>query len=178
MYTEKLKESMGGIIGSFIIENRELKETDLKEDLQFATQNIYYIMESVTEYKNFRMLLIVGNKKSLFVHIRESTIVGVILKRTANTSLLDLVVRKVLEIPAEGASELEPHPATIEEQVPYFDDSKEEVLPNVPEYARKVLKFVDGNRTIGDIIDLSNLPPEVVLDVILAYRRSSVLHYR
>jgi hypothetical protein len=176
MYTEKLKESMGGIIGSFIIENRELKETDLEEDLQFAIQNIYYIMEAVTEYKRFKMLLIVGNKKSLFVHFHKGAIVGIILKRTANTSLLDLVVRKVLEMPKEGV--IEPHPSTIEEEVPYFDESKEEVLPNVPEYARKVLKFVDGNRTIGDIIDLSNLPPEVVLDVILAYRRSSVLHYR
>lgn len=92
---------MGGIIGSFIIENKEVRETDLEGDLQFAIQNIYYIMEAVTEYKSFKMLLIMGENQSLFVHIRKGIIVGVILESTANIPLLNLVVRKVLEIPKE-----------------------------------------------------------------------------
>ncbi|MBU7013320.1 MAG: hypothetical protein HXS52_09125 [Theionarchaea archaeon] len=69
-------------------------------------------------------------------------------------------------------------PPSLEDQIPYLDKPREQILPNVSQYARQVLQFVDGIRTIREIIDKSNLPPEVVMDVILAHRRSSVLHYR
>jgi hypothetical protein len=176
MYTEKLKETAGGVIGSFIMENGEMKETDLEGDLQFEIQNIYYLIEAVTGKRDFRVLLICGEKRLFFVYIHQRYIVGALLNQAANVPLLTLVTRKMLEAPVE-----EPpvkYPLTFEDMVPVFDEREHEVLPNVPEYARQVLKFVDGTRTIREIINESGLQPEVVLDVIMAYRRSSVIHYR
>ncbi|MGC1120542.1 MAG: hypothetical protein WBA22_05560 [Candidatus Methanofastidiosia archaeon] len=176
MYTEKLKETAGGVIGSFIMENGKMKETDLEGDLQFEIQNIYYLIEAVTGKRDFRVLLICGEKKMFFVYIYQRYIVGALLNQAANVPLLTLMIRKILEAPEEE-SEIE-YPLTFEGNVPVFDENRNEVLPNVPEYARQVLEFVDGTRTIREIIKESGLRREVVLDVIMAYRRSSVLHYR
>jgi hypothetical protein len=37
---------------------------------------------------------------------------------------------------------------------------------------------VDGKRTIKEIIELSSLPANEVIDIILSYRKSSELLYR
>ncbi|MBU6996049.1 MAG: hypothetical protein HXS41_01445 [Theionarchaea archaeon] len=177
MYTEKLKETAGGVIGSFIMENGEMKETDLEGNLQFEIQNIYYLIETVTEKKDFKILLICGESKMFFVYVHPRYIVGALLTHTANVPLLTLITRKMLEAPPEEEPETR-YLSAFEDNVPFFDEHEKEILPNVPEYARQVLKFVDGNRTIREIIDESRLQPQVVLDVIMAYRRSSVLHYK
>jgi hypothetical protein len=180
MYTEKLKEVIGGIIGSFIMKSGEMKESDLESDLLFEIQNISYLVEAVTERKDFREFLILGEKKGFFVYFHDEYMVGVLLRHDANISLLSLMIRKILETPDKESEAHEPirEPSTLWQQVPIFDQSKEEVLPNVPVYARQVLKFVDGTHTIKDILEESELEPEVVLDVILAYRRTSILHYK
>ncbi|MBU7013623.1 MAG: hypothetical protein HXS43_02230 [Theionarchaea archaeon] len=176
MFTEKLKETAGGVIGSFVMENGEVKETDLEGSLQFEIQNIHYLIETVTEKKDFKILLVDGKKKMFFVYIHQRYIVGALLSQTANVPLLTLIVRKILEAPEEE-SEIE-YSFEFENNIPVFDENEKEILPNVPDYAHQVLRFVDGVRTIQDIINESGLQAEIVVDVITAYRRSSVLHYR
>jgi hypothetical protein len=181
MYTEKLKEAIGGIIGSFIMKSGEMKESDLESDLLFEIQNIFYLVETVTERKDFKEFLILGEKKGFFVYFHDEYMVGALLTHDANISLLSLMIGKILETPERYELQKplpESHPSILWEQIPIFDQPKEEVLPNVPVYARQVLKFVDGIHTIKDILEESQLEPEVVLDVILAYRRTSVLHYK
>jgi hypothetical protein len=65
-----------------------------------------------------------------------------------------------------------------EDKVPYLYRPQKDVLPNVERYAREVLEFVDGNRSIKDIIEESHLSAEQVWDVILAYRRSSEVYFK
>lgn len=97
------------------------------------------------------------------------------LNRNGNPYLLDFVVKKLLENLEKKNIKI---PSLLKDQIPVFDGNKEEILSNVPEYARQVLKYVDGDRSIQDIFQISSLPVEMVLDVILSFRRSSVLHYR
>lgn len=176
MYTEKLKESVGGVLGSFILRNGELVESDLEHDPQFATQSILYVVEVVTERKrDIKQVAISGEKACLCVTFYLGYIICVKLTHAANAPLLNLMIRRILE---SAEKELPERTSTLEEQIPFFDRPKEDVISNVPQYARQVLEFVDGKRTIKDIMEISHLPPEVVLDVILSYRRSSVLHYR
>ncbi len=177
MYVDQLKESIGGVIGSFVLKNGEITETDLGPNLGFVTQSILYLSEAVTETKDLKRLSIFGKNRSLSVYFHSQYILGVLITPTANLQLLNLMVRRILEAP-ERAEEPEEPSSAFENQIPYFDIPRDEVLPNVPKYARQVLEFVDGNRTIRDIIEQSSLSPEVVLDVIMSYRRSSVLHYK
>lgn len=163
-------------MGSFILKDGELIESDLERSPQFVIHSILYLMDAVTEKKDIRKIIIFGEKANFSVSFRKDYIIGVILTRTANIHLLRLVIRRILE--PSKLRERHDHPLTLEEQIPFFDRPREEVLPNVPVYARQVLTFVDGKRTVRDILEQSHLSPEVVLDVILAYRRSSVLHFR
>ncbi len=181
MYAERLKESMGGILGSFTMKERKLVEVDTDSDLQFATQSILYLMDAVTEYKNLKRLALFGEKGILSVYFYSDYIIGVFLACTANLELLNLIMRRILAAPEEPLEITEEAPEVdfpVLRKVPYFDRPREEILDNVPSYARQVLEFVDGTSTIDEIIKKSNLPPEVVLDVILSYRRSSVIHYK
>lgn len=176
MYTEKLKESMGGIVGSFVLKDGDIAEADLNCDFGFVVQSLLYLREAVTERKSLTRFTVFGENHNFSVYFYPGHMVGVLLTGTANIQLLNLMVRRILEpVPEELA---EPPPPSFENLVPFFDRPREEVLPNVPVYARQVLEFVDGTRTIKDIIEQSMLPPEVVLDVILSFRRSSVLHYK
>jgi len=175
MYAERLKDSIGGITGSFTLKDGEVIETDLDCDLGFVTQSILYLSEAVTETKDLTRLIIFGEKQNLSVHFHSEYILGVLMARTGNVQLLHLMVRRILETPEEELSEA--HLPELEDRIPYFDRPRKDVLSNVPAYARQVLEYVDGTRTIKEIIEESTLPPEVVLDVILSYRRSSVLHY-
>ncbi|MBU7019391.1 MAG: hypothetical protein HXS44_17930 [Theionarchaea archaeon] len=176
MYTEKLKESVGGVLGSFVLKNGEIVESDVEEGIQFLVQSILYLEEVVRESKrDLKQVAVSGGKACLCVTFYLDYIVCVKLTPAANTHLLNLMIKRILE---SAEKELPKKTSSLEEQVPFFDRSKDDVIPNVPVYARQVLEFVDGKRTIRDIIEVSHLPREVVLDVILSYRRSSVLHYR
>ena len=177
MYGEKLKESVGGVIGSFVIRNREIIESDLQRDLQFVTQSVFYLMDAVTEKKDLKYVTISGENCGFYVYFHQDYVIGVVIAPNANTHLLNLMIRRLLESPEQKEVPQE-RPLTLEDYVPYFDRPAEDVIPNVPQYARQVLVFVDGKRTIREIMAVSHLPPEVVLDVILSYRRSSVIHYR
>ena len=177
MYAEQLKQYIGGLAGSFIMKDRELMQSDLKSDQQRGIRNIPYLVEAINEKRDLKKLIFFCDKKNLSIHFYQDLIVGLVVTPATNVFLLDFLLKRVLEnleqldVPRKSLS-------TIEEQVPYFDRPKEEVIPNVPEYARHVLKFVDGRRTVRDIIADSDLPREIVLEIITAYRRSSVVHYK
>lgn len=176
MYTEKLRESVGGVLGSFVLENWEVAESDLTCDVQFVTQSIIYLLDKVTERKDLKQVIIFGEKTNFFVSFHHDLIVGVLLARTANIHLLNLVTRRTLGIPARQKMKKE-QLAALGEKIPYFDN-RNEVLSTAPVYAREVLEFVDGKRTVRDIAEQSRFPSEAVLDILLSYEKSAVLHYK
>jgi hypothetical protein len=175
MYTEKLKESVRGIVGSFALKNAEITESNLELDLKFVVHSIFYFKNAITERRDLKEFFITGEKQDFVAFFHSGTTVGVVVDHTANILLLHLIVRNLLEAPQEIPTGI---PSSLADVVPYLEKEREEILPNVPEYARQVLQYVDGKRTIRDIVADSDLPVEVVLDVIMAHRRSSVIHYK
>ncbi|MBU6997745.1 MAG: hypothetical protein HXS41_02030 [Theionarchaea archaeon] len=176
MLLEKLRETVRGINGAFILTDGTITENSLKKDLKFLTYNISYLRQAITERRSCEELLILGERYNFVVYFSQDRTIGILLDHTTNLPLLQYVVKRILEAPPSQEEVLVP--SSLEDQIPYLDKPRDQILPNVPQYARQVLEFVDGARTIKEIIAKSNLPPEVVLDVILAHRRSSVLHYR
>ncbi|MBU7042161.1 MAG: hypothetical protein HXS47_01125 [Theionarchaea archaeon] len=174
MYAEKLKQSIGGVIGSFTLRNGTITESDLHGELQFVTQSILYVIEAVQDRKPLKKLIFFGDKKNLYVYTHPPYTIGVLLSLSANIHLLNLMIKRILETPDVAESS----PAEFLDTIPYLYRSLDELLPNVPSYSREVLKHIDGKRTIREIIELSSLPANEVLDIILTYRKSSELLYR
>jgi hypothetical protein len=175
MLLEKLQETVRGIDGAFVLKNGVVAENNLKDDLKFITYNISYLRQAITEKRSCRELLILGERHNFVVYFSQDRTVGILLDCSTNLPLLQYVVKRMLEAPSLPEASV---PPSLEDQIPYFDRPRDQILPNVSQYARQVLEFVDGTRTIREIIAESGLQPEVVMDVILAHRRSSVLHYR
>ncbi len=122
MYTEHLRESTGGIIGSFFVKKGEIKESDLEGDLQFVVQSFFYLMEAVTERKDLKEFSIYAEEKNFFVLIYSTYIVGVLLECTANIPLVSLMVKKILETPEPDVIER----SESEAHIPVFDQPREE----------------------------------------------------
>ena len=99
MYTEKLRESTGGIISSFFVKKGKIKESDLEGNLPFVVHSFFYLMEAVNEWRNLKEFSIYGKEKNFFALIYPPYIVGVLLECTANIPLVSLMVRKILETP-------------------------------------------------------------------------------
>lgn len=177
MYLDELKTQMNGIVGYIAFKDSTMVGSDFEPYPKEVMKILPIFLKIITEKKNPRRLILFGEKKNLSIHMCDKVVIGVILDRTANVLLLDVILRRILS-KKEQLKEPVKVPSSLAEKIPYFDQPKERVLPNIPVYARNVLKFVDGKRTIKDIVTDSNLAIEIVLDIILAYRRSSVLHYR
>jgi hypothetical protein len=175
MYAEKLKESIGGVMGSFTLRNGTISESDLNGELQFVTQSIMYVIEAVQERKPLKKIIFFGDKKNLYIYIHPPYTIGVLLSLSANIHLLNLMMKRILETPdADQMNSQE----NFQNTIPYLYRPLEELLPNVPSYSGEVLKHIDGKRTIKEIIELSSLPANEVIDIILTYRKSSELLYR
>ncbi|MBU7033378.1 MAG: hypothetical protein HXS53_12675 [Theionarchaea archaeon] len=112
---------------------------------------------------------------NLYVYVHPPYTIGVLLSLSANIHLLNLIIKRILETPD---TDQEKSLLDFQDTVPYLYRSLEELLPNVPEYSQQVLRYVDGKRTIKEIIELSSLPANEVIDIILSYRKSSELLYR
>lgn len=110
MYTEELKERVGGVVASFILKNGELIESDLERSPQFVIHSVLYLMDAVTEKKDIKKFVIFGEKANFSVSFHPHYIIGVHLERTANIHLLRLMIRRILE-PTEQVAE----PYTLEE---------------------------------------------------------------
>lgn len=55
---------------------------------------------------------------------------------------------------------------------------KDEILKSVDPFVRDILEYVDGKRTIGDIIKESGKSPEDVIGVIEPYKRTGHIKYK
>lgn len=176
MHVKELKENIRGFIGFFIIRNDKLIGSDFESD-QKNINSIIILSDAVSRRKTLQRLILHGEKRILVIYFHKDIILGVLMNKDANQYLIDYYTKKILEKPEELWIS-EKIPPELKDQIPYFDRSKEEVLANVSAYAGQVLKFVDGQRTIGQIVYQSNLPLDVVIGVIISFRRSSVLHYK
>jgi hypothetical protein len=175
MYAEKLKESIGGVMGSFTLRNGTITESDLNGELQFVTQSIMYVIEAVQERKPLKKIIFFGDKKNLYIYIHPPYTIGVLLSLSANIHLLNLMIKRIVETPDTDQMTSQEN---FQNTIPYLYRPLEELLPNVPSYSGEVLKHIDGKRTIKEIIELSSLPANEVIDIILTYRKSSELLYR
>jgi hypothetical protein len=182
---EYLHEHVHGIKGAFILEGEEVIDLDgeFEHEVKYISTSIAYLIKVVSEYRKDMTRVSILADDRLYVFIRNSYILNVMAQSNVNVPLLNFVAHRILldlsipqkkrEEPARGKREL-----PLGDQIPYLYRPQKDVLPNVESYARKVLEFVDGKKSIKDIIEESRLPAEQVWDVILAYRRSSELYFK
>jgi hypothetical protein len=176
MNVEKLKKNTRGVIGLFIIKHEKIIISDLEFSLNYL-KRIFYLKNAISYKKNLKKLILQGEKRILAVYFHQNIILGVLMEHDAKQYLIDYYIKRLLETP-EKLCLSEKIPPELRDQIPYFDRPKKEILDNVSEYARQVLRCVDGQRTISQIIYELDLPLDVVIDVITSFRRSSVLHYK
>lgn len=177
-----LRENIRGVKGALLTRNGEVIDVDVEsvKNLEHLCKIIFYLADFVCEKKGSirRVCLVSGDQLFLFFH--NSYVLGIIGSPDVNTFLLDMVAWQFLQQTRKSekvqeAFEEREFPRTLAREIPRFNQPREKVLSNAPAYAGRVLRFVDGIRTIRDIIEQSELPPEVVLDVILAYSKESVI---
>jgi hypothetical protein len=179
-----LRKNICGIRGAFLTKNGEMQniDMDINRDVEHLSRAIFYLFDFVYQKKgNIRKLCIISDDQ-LFLFFYNLYVLGIICSQDVNTILLDVVARGFLELATESGSLCEApekleFPKTLAKKVPHFNQSQEKILLDAPDYAGQVLKFINGTRTVRDIIEQSKLPPEVVLDVILAYSKRSVLEF-
>lgn len=177
-----LRKNIRGIKGAFLTKDGEMLDTDISScrDIEHLSKALFYLSDVVCGEKGDIKKLSIASHDRFFLFFHNSYVLGVVASPDVDLFLLDVVASKILELtgeprePVKAPEKLE-LPKTLAREVPHFCQPKEEVLQNAPQYASRVLKFVNGTRTVKDIIEQSNLPSEVVLDVILAYCRRSIL---
>ena len=173
-----LQKNIRGVKGAFLIKDGEILNTDMDRDMEHLSTIIFYLTDMVCRRKGTIKKLSIGTADQFFLFFKEPYVLGVAMSSDSDPLVLDIVIDGVFRLVStmSDSDKLE-FPKTLAREVPHFVRSRDDVLFNAPEYARKVLEFVDGTHTVRDIIGRSKLPPEVVLDVILTYARSSVLAF-
>ena len=182
---EYLREHVHGIKGAFILKGEEMIDSDgeFKNEVKYISTSIAYLIKAVSDSRKDMTRLSIVATDRLYVYIRDSYILNVMAAQNVNVPLLNFVANRILldlSVPKEKRKEpiqLEGE-SSLEKQIPCLYRSRDDVLPNVEPYARQVLEFVDGNRSIQEIIEESRLPVEQVWDVILAHKRSSEIHFK
>ena len=182
---EYLREHVHGIKGAFILKEEELIELDgeFKNEVKYLSTSISYLIKAVSDSRKDMTRLSIVAENRLYVFIRNSYILNVMATPNVNVPLLNFVAHRILldlTVPKEQRKETVKivGDSPLEKQIPYLYRASDDVLPNVEPYARQVLQFVDGKRSIKEIIEESHLPAEQIWDVILAYRRSSELYFK
>ena len=177
-----LRKNIRGIKGAFLTRDGDMLDVDmeLNRDIERISGIIFYLSDIVCEKKGTITKFSITSDDQFFLFFHNSYVLGVIVSPDVNLFLLDVVASRILELAEDlqktrEAPEKPELPKTLAREVPHFNHPKEKVLLNAPAYACQVLEFVNGTRTVKEIIEQSKLPPEVVLDVILAYSKRSIL---
>ena len=97
MYSEPLKENIEGVVGSFILKEGEMRESDLNIDLHNIVQDIFFLAETITEKKNLNSLVFFGEKNSLFIYFHQPLVVGILFSRLPSIPALESKIKRVLE---------------------------------------------------------------------------------
>jgi len=177
-----LRKNIRGIKGAFLTRDGDMLDVDMEldRDIERISRIIFYLSDIVCEKKGTIKKFSIASDDRFFLFFHNSYVLGVIVSPDTDLFLLDVVASRILELVEDlqktrETPEKQELPKTLAREVPHFNQPKEKVLLNAPAYACQVLKFVNGTRTVKEIIEQSKLPPEVVLDVILAYSKRSVL---
>ncbi len=174
-----LRENIRGIKGAFLTKDGAVLEVDVEIDrgLEHLSRNIFYLCDVACDKKGTIKKVSIEGNDLVFLFFQGPYTLGVITSPDVNVWLLNVLGSHIAEL-VEEPSEVLQLPRTLAREVPFLSQPKEKVLQDAPTYAGQVLQFVDGTRTVRDIIEQSELPPEVVLDVILAYNRRSTLMFK
>lgn len=172
-----IRKNLRGIEGVFLIKEGEVVETDIEPDrkVTFPSWAIHYLLDLIRERKNVRSVSIIA-ENWLFIFIHNAYVLGIITLPDVNMPLLRVVAKMTLERArldkvksAEVARERLP-----EDQILVSRLSANE-LSELPDTVRSLLELVNGKRTLRDIVKLSDLPLEQVVEFIHNYRRTGKL---
>lgn len=174
-----LRKNIRGIKGAFLTKDGDVLEVDIEisRELERVSWNIFYLWHVACDKKGDIRRLSIEGSDLFFLFFHDPYALGVVASPDTNMSLLNVLGAHIMEL-VEEPGDAPRLPRTLAREVPCFNQPREKVLEDAPTYASQVLQFVDGTRTVKDIIKQSKLPPEVVLDVILAYNRTSALMFR
>lgn len=175
-----LRGKIHGIKGVFLAEGTTILHTDIEsnEDTIFSCWPIRMLLDVIREKKkNINCIYVDGNDR-FFIFVNGKYILGVVTSPNVNLPLLRILAKKTLE--NVGTQEDQTEEAKVskrilpEDQVIVSALSAEE-LSELPEMVRSLLELVNGERTLKEIVRISSLPPEQVVEFIHNYRRTGKL---
>lgn len=175
-----LRERVQRVKGVFLAKGGIILQTDTGpgKGATFPSWPIEYLLEIIREKKgNVSSIYINGNDR-FFIFVNGAYVLGVLTLPDVNTPLLRMVARKTLEdvrikedqAEIAGISERKlPEDQIVVSRMSAAD------LSELPETVRSLLELVDGKRTLHEIVRLSDLPLEQVVEFVHNYRRTGNL---
>jgi hypothetical protein len=180
-----IKENVRAVKGVFLLRKGTMFDSDLngisEQSLQHLSEITSYWKGTMGKRENDITRMSILAEDYCFLFFQDIYILGVMASEEINIPFLRVVVNRILELIINEIETLENEqlklPETFAHDPLHFTQPREMVLSTAPRYAHKVLEFVDGTRSIKDIVEESLLPPEMVLDVILTYIKASILKF-
>ncbi|MBU7031151.1 MAG: hypothetical protein HXS53_01345 [Theionarchaea archaeon] len=180
-----IKENVRAVRGVFLLQQGTLYKSDIdgisEQSLHHLSETISYWKETMESGGNEIIRMSILAEDYCFLFFQDSYTVGVITSEDVNVPFLSIIVNKMLELIKNEIKKEENNqlklPKTFAQNSLSFTQPREVILAIAPRYARKVLEYVDGTRTIRDIVEESLLPAEMVLDVILTYTKASIITF-
>lgn len=173
MKTEiSLRGKIRGIKGVFLAEGTTVLHTDIEldGDAIFSCWLIEMLLDVICEKKKNINCLYVDGKDRFFVFVNGMP--------GANMLLLRMLARKPLEDVRMWEDQTERAHVSereLREDQIIVSTLSQEDLSELPEIVRSLLVLVNGERTLREIVRLSSLPPEQVIEFIHNYRRTGNL---
>jgi hypothetical protein len=179
MALEKIKDTVYGVEGSFLIKDLKVVSQDYNNpNLSYISKSISYLYEVLTKDKKVSDVCIKGKDKNVAFFFRNEGIIAVLYNENTNFPLLRLIVDKLMS-DMKGVKLEEPlFDTPLFKRIPYIKGKREEFLANIGEYAAKILTHADGKRSIAEIVKLSEETPGDVLEIVDTYKRSGYVDFR
>ena len=183
---------MYGVKGVVLIKEGEVLDADVQSNVEtnLPSMSIHFLLEFIREKGMKVEKIFVKAPTEFLIYVHDPHVLCILASPKVNIHLLNVVSNQLLQdVEVRRKKEIHVPPPSprgirLEDRIPSFSSAfpKDKVLdgldPVVDSYARNVLEFVDGTRTIKDMIAASHLPPEQVWDVILSHRSRSVLYFK
>ncbi|MFQ6089462.1 MAG: hypothetical protein ACE5K0_11265 [Candidatus Methanofastidiosia archaeon] len=95
---EKLKKTVYGLEGIFLLQDKEVVSSDfLEEEIKITLKSLSYLIDIVRENRDVKKLFVAASDRKLFVYIKNNIFLGIVCKPETNVPLLNIVSNKILE---------------------------------------------------------------------------------
>jgi hypothetical protein len=175
-----LGKTMHGIKSAFLMEEGDILDIDTQSDTEviFPSMTIQFLLETIREKKRSVKSISISADDRLFIFVHDKYVLGITTMPDVNVPMLNLMARQILthvetqeELPesVKGAGKSLPENQIIVSRLSPGEISE------LPDAIRSLLSLVDGHRTLKEIVRLSDLPTEQVVEFIHNYRRTGKL---